>query len=116
MYYFTIKRTRSRATPSPIESFKLNSGTFSPFIVSTDGLLAPQAQKVLNAMAQRLSTRITGSYPEVLHGLRLRLQFAIIRATSYVLRATSRDYRNIRRFPVFINHELANTSAPHVVG
>ena len=41
-------------------SVKLNSGTFSPFIVSTDGLLAPQAQKVLNAIAQRLSTRISG--------------------------------------------------------
>ena len=78
---------------------KLNSGTFSPFIVSTDGLLAPQAQKVLNALAQRLSTKIMGSYPEVLHGLRLRLQFSIIRATSYVLRATSRDYRNIGPLP-----------------
>ena len=44
---------------------KLYSGTFSPFIVSTAGLLAPQAQKVLNALAQRLSTKITGSYPEV---------------------------------------------------
>ena len=70
---------------------KLNSGTLSPFIVSADGLLAPQAQKVLNAIAQCLSTKIKGFYSEVLDGLRLRLQFAIIRATSHVLRATSRD-------------------------
>ena len=41
---------------------QLSNGTFSPFIVSADGLLAPQAQKVLDAIAQSLSAKIHGSH------------------------------------------------------
>ena len=95
---------------------RLSNGTFSPFIVSADGLLAPQAQKVLNAIAQSLSAKIQGSHSAVLHALRLRLQFALIRATSYVLRAPSRDYHSIGRFPVFVNHELTDNSTLNNLG
>ena len=80
--------------------------------INADGLLAPRAQEVLNAViARSLSAKIQESYSVVLHSLRLRLRFSFIRAIGYVLRAPRRHYRGKGRSPVFINHGLSDNSA-----
>ena len=44
-----------------LATIRLNNWTFSPFVVSADGLLAPKAQEVLNTIVRRLSVKILGS-------------------------------------------------------
>ena len=82
-----------------LATIRLNNWTFSPFVVSADGLLAPQAQKVLSAIARSLSAKIQGFHSVVLHSLLLGLQFALIQAISYVPRAPTRHYHSIGTFP-----------------
>ena len=55
------------------DTVHINNGTFSPFIVSADGLHAPQAQEVMNTVSRSLAAKIKGAYSDVLHGLHLRL-------------------------------------------
>ena len=87
--------------------FEANVDLSNVHVRSQFALLAPQAQEILNNIVRSLSAKIQGSYSVVLHSLRLRLQFALIRAISYVLGAPSPDFRKIGQFPVFINYALA---------
>jgi len=71
-------------------------GSFTPFVVTADGVLAPQADKLVTQLAQRLCERpnslVNASYSETLNWLHTRLQFAIVRAASLVLRAPKKNY------------------------
>jgi hypothetical protein len=71
-------------------------GSFTPFVMSADGVLAPQATKFLETLATRLTEKqkslCNASYGETINWLRLRLQFASVRAASLVLRAPKTNY------------------------
>jgi hypothetical protein len=68
-------------------------GSFTPFIMSADGVLAP---KFLETLATRLTEKqnslCNASYGETINWLRLRLQFASVRAASLVLRPPKTNY------------------------
>jgi hypothetical protein len=71
-------------------------GSFTPFVMSADGVLALQATKFLETLATRLTEKqnslCNASYGETINWLRLRLQFASVRAASLVLRAPKTNY------------------------
>jgi hypothetical protein len=75
-------------------------GSFTPFVMSADGLLAPQATKFLETLAMRLTEKqnslCNASYGETINWLRLRLQFAsgcsCFFFASLVLRAPKTNY------------------------
>ena len=62
--------------------------SFSPFVVTVDGALGPEAVLFLRRLAEKLSSRWEKSYGEVLGWIRARLSFAVIRATNLCLRGS----------------------------
>ena len=56
--------------------------SFSPFVESFDGVMAREAQFTVQQFANRLSTRWSKHYSEVMGWLQTRLSFAILRATN----------------------------------
>jgi hypothetical protein len=75
-------------------------GSFTPFVISTDGVLAPQAWNVIQTLEAQLTEKhnslCNASFGETINWLRLRLQFASVRAASLVVvlvvRATKKNY------------------------
>jgi hypothetical protein len=71
-------------------------GCFTPFVISADGVLAPQAWKVIQTLAAQLTEKhnslCNASLGETINWLRLRLQFASVRAASLALRAPKKNY------------------------
>jgi hypothetical protein len=61
---------------------------FSPFIVSTDGLLSPEALNIIQRIARRLSEKWHKPYSSTMGYVRARLSCAIIRATHLCLRGS----------------------------
>ena len=61
---------------------------FSPFVVSADGLLGKEAQKVLQHLAAKLADRNGKSYSMVCGFVRARMSIAIVRATHVCLRGS----------------------------
>ena len=62
--------------------------SFSPFVVSVDGVMAREAQFMVQRLADRLSTRWSKPYSEVMGWLQTRLSFAILRATNRCVRGS----------------------------
>jgi hypothetical protein len=60
--------------------------SFTPFVISTDGALAPQASHFLRHLAGRLATKWQAPLSTALGWLRPRLSCAVVRACSYCLR------------------------------
>ena len=61
-------------------------GSFSPFVVTVDGAMGPEAVLFLHRLAETLSTGLERSYDEVLGWIKAQLAFAIVRATDLCLR------------------------------
>ena len=61
---------------------------FSPFVVSADGLLGREANKVLQQLAKKLADKSGKSYLVVCGFLRARMSIAIVRATHLCLRGS----------------------------
>ena len=62
--------------------------SFTPFVLSVDGLLAQEAQFVIGRFADRLSTKWGKPYGKVMGWVRTRLSFAILRATNRCVRGS----------------------------
>ena len=62
--------------------------SFTPFVLSIDGLLAREAQFVVRRFADKLSTKWGKPYGKVMGWVRTRLSFAILRATSRCVRGS----------------------------
>ena len=62
--------------------------SFTPFVLSIDGLLAREAQFVIRPFADRLSTKWGKPYGKVMGWVRARLSFAILRATNRCVRGS----------------------------
>jgi hypothetical protein len=60
--------------------------SFTPFVISTDGALGPQASHFLRHLAGRLATKWQAPLSAALGWLRPRLSCAVVRACSYCLR------------------------------
>ena len=60
--------------------------SFTPFVVSCDGLLGREAELLLKRLSELLSTKWEKPYSVVHCFVKTRISFAIIRATNYCLR------------------------------
>jgi hypothetical protein len=60
--------------------------SFTPFVISTDGALAPQASHFVRHLASRLAVKWQKPLSTVLSWLRPRLSCALVRACSYCIR------------------------------
>ena len=67
---------------------EIERGTFSPFVVSTAGGLAPESNRILRTLAGKIANRHNNTYREALEYLRLRIRFAILRVCLVSLRGT----------------------------
>ncbi len=68
---------------------------FTPFIVSVDGAIGPEATTFIRRLSERLSLKWSRPYSRVTHWVRTRLSFAIVRATSTCLRGSRVKWRSI---------------------
>ena len=68
--------------------------SFTPFVLSVDGLLAREADLTLQRFADKLSRKWDKPYAEVMGWMRTRLSFAILRATNYCVRGSRVKWRS----------------------
>ena len=68
--------------------------SFSPFVVTVDGALGPEAVLFLRRLAEKLSVRWERGYGEILGWIKARLSFAVIRATDLCLRGSRVQWRS----------------------
>ena len=69
-------------------------GTFTPFVISVDGLLHREAEHFLKRMATCVASKWKKSYAQTCGYIRARLSFAIIRAASLCLRGSRVKWRS----------------------
>ena len=61
---------------------------FTPFVVSTDGLLGKEASTLIKNLAGRIATKSGGHYSHICGALKARMSLAIVRATHLCLRGS----------------------------
>ena len=69
--------------------------SFTPFVVSVDGVFGCEATCFLKRVAERLSFIWNKPYSNVMGWAKVRLHFAIIRATNLCLRGSRTKWRSI---------------------
>eukprot|EP00923_Selenidium_pygospionis_P019153 GHVN01033520.1.p1 GENE.GHVN01033520.1~~GHVN01033520.1.p1 ORF type:complete len:376 (+),score=31.07 GHVN01033520.1:296-1423(+) len=69
--------------------------TFTPFVVSVDGMLAEEAKRFVQAIARRLTKKWAISYSKTMGWVRTRLAFSILRATNLCLRGSRVRWRSL---------------------
>jgi hypothetical protein len=81
-----LKSHDEEKVPKYNDSCGAMAGSFTPFVISADGVLAPQAWKVIQTLAAQLTEKrnslCNASLGETINWLRPRLQFASVRAAS----------------------------------
>eukprot|EP00731_Ephydatia_muelleri_P023669 Em0015g1252a len=76
------------------EAAALRRASFTPFVVSVDGVLGREANFLIKHLAQKLAHKWEKSNSEVLGWMRARLSFAILRATNLCLRGSRNKWRS----------------------
>jgi hypothetical protein len=69
--------------------------SFTPLVMSVDGILAKEANVFITRLADRLSAKWQKSYAETVGWVRTRLTFAIIRATGVCIRGSRTKWRTL---------------------
>ena len=67
---------------------EVEKGTFSPFVLSTSGGLAPESDRILRTLAGKIVKQHKNTYREAIEYLRLRIRFALLRVCLISLRGT----------------------------
>ena len=67
---------------------EIEKGTFSPFVLSTSGGLAPESDRILRTLAGKIANKHSNTYREAIQYLRLRIRFAVLRVCLVSLRGT----------------------------
>ena len=62
--------------------------TFTPFVVSVDGVLGHDAQHLMKRLGDQIALKWEKSHSVVMGWVRARLAFAILRATNFCLRGS----------------------------
>ena len=66
----------------------MKHASFTPLCFSVDGLLGEEAETFLKIMADRLATKWDKSYSTIFHWIRMRIAFALLRATDLCIRGS----------------------------
>jgi len=77
-----------------LSTAELCHAPFTPFVVLVDGALGHEALMFLQCLAERLSYGWSKSYSHVLMWIRVRLAFAVIRATNLCLQGSHLCWRS----------------------
>jgi hypothetical protein len=62
--------------------------SFHPFIASADGMLAPEATKILQHLAHITANKTQKPYSAIVKHLRLRIAITLVKAVHHCLRAS----------------------------
>ena len=73
---------------------KARRASFTPFVVSTDGMLGREANFLLKRLAQSISIKWEKPLGQTTGWLRAKLSFAILRATNLCLRGSRTKWRS----------------------
>ena len=76
------------------EAAALRRASFTPFVVSVDGVLRREASFYIKHLVQKLAHKWEKSNSEVLGWMRARLSFAILRAKNLCLRGSRTKWRS----------------------
>ena len=68
---------------------------FTPLCVSVDGMLGEEAGQFLKRLADRLSRKWEMGYSRIISWVRIRLSFAILRASILCLRGSRTKWRSV---------------------
>ena len=77
-----------------LSAAELRHASFTPFVVSVDGALGHGALMFLQRLADRLSSAWGKSYGHVLMWIKVRLAFAVVRATNLCFRGSRVRWRS----------------------
>ena len=77
--------------------------SFHPFVVSIDGMLAPQATLLLQRLASANADKTQYSYSQVMHYIKTRLSIALVKATHLCIRGSRKPKPfGVRTGPLFV--------------
>ena len=69
--------------------------SFTPLVVSVDGMLAPEFASFLRRIGEALSTKWEKPYSKTMNWVKCRLYFAVLRASSVCFRGTRTKWRSL---------------------
>ena len=69
--------------------------SFTPLVVSVDGMLAPEFANFLRRLGEALSTKWEKAYSKTMNWVKCRLSFAVLRASSVCFRGTRTKWRSL---------------------
>eukprot|EP00923_Selenidium_pygospionis_P003992 GHVN01006338.1.p1 GENE.GHVN01006338.1~~GHVN01006338.1.p1 ORF type:complete len:271 (+),score=15.00 GHVN01006338.1:23-814(+) len=68
---------------------------FIPFVLSVDGMLAKESERLIQSLIRRLSCRWNNSYSVTAGWVKTRLSFALLRATNQCIRSSRVKWRSL---------------------
>ena len=71
-----------------LEAVQTRRATFSPFVVSVDGVLGHEVKLLIKRLAEKIAYKWEKSLSELTGWVRARMAFAILRATNLCLRGS----------------------------
>ena len=77
-----------------LEAVQTRRATFSPFVVSVDGVLGREANVFIKRLAEKIAYTWENSLSEVTGWVGARMAFAILRATNLCLRGSRKKWRS----------------------
>jgi hypothetical protein len=67
--------------------------SFHPFVASTDGMLAPEATKILQHLADLMANKQQQTYSAIMKHLRLRIGITLVKAFHHCLRGSRKTHQ-----------------------
>jgi len=77
-----------------VESCEKRHTTFTPLVMSVDGIFATQMKVFVKVLAERLGEKNGMDYGRMLNYTRTRIQMSIIRAAGMCIRGTRRRFKS----------------------
>ena len=69
--------------------------SFTPLVVSVDGMLAPEFANFLRRIGEALSTKWEKPYSKTMNWVKCRLSFTVLRASSVCFQGTRTKWRSL---------------------
>ena len=78
-----------------VDAVEMRHATFTPFVVSVDGILGRTARMFVNHLGDSIADMWNKSHSEVMGWVRAKMPFAILRATNLCLCGSRRKWRSV---------------------
>ena len=87
----SAEQEKKRKYSAPVEERR---ASFTPFVVSVDGVLGHDAQHLMNCLCDQIAMKWEKSHSEVMGWVRARMAFAILRATNLCFHGSRVKWRS----------------------